>query len=753
MSDSINKHMNKAVERILASIDKNTKKYLEEIKKANTNDKSEARGLSRQITKQKQEHSASKELTQQHEKLAKALAKYRKKLDEGQIKSSQDVDKYHKKISNAYKEISKSSQVSKSLSDMYNAVVAVENQYKSNRVSIDRLENTVISMDSALQQELSTLHDTVKEQKLNVKRLKALNNISTEFTKRITQTTSEFLTLSASVGLITEALHAFTSEAIKARKTQSAVLNTWSSGFQAAFNFGMTAEELQDVYAKHRVTLLSANKQFSDINSAMGSTTQYLDSMKHDLADTIGEIKDVPAYALSIFDAIKNAGSVMSLEDFSSTVGSLDKRLKHLSTMTGQSADQIVEQVNSYIQDSDTRELLRQMTEKQRRAFMANTLAVMENQVAQGKLTDESLRAQKAMAAIAGMNPKDRLKGAAKLSAMMGAFGVQGGNEMMKLLLKPKAMWSQQESEWARQKFDQLERKRAAGLGSSNIGTQIFTATMWEQQASQIQQMITENSTILNEGKALNANIEKHIGIIEQLVGDVREYSSQISSFLKDSGAVGFLGVAAGSLALLKSASLLRLTPSKLKNVIRDAIVSAEKIMPSRNGNRSNRKGRKGGVAGKLAGAGLLAGELGALPATLIATGAASIAELINSGGQQSTIHDMLPESFSEWIGASIASVFDPATTKQMEQSQKLLDMQNEADDRRHKELMQEQREIRQQLTKQNEVAEQQLKQQKEISTNSKKTVETLNNTNDNKNARVVLIRARNSLRPSTQGI
>lgn len=382
---------------------------------------------------------------------------------------------------------------------------------------------------------------------------------------------------------------------------------------------GMSRPEYAQMMAEYRRTALAMG--------GLQATTDELGGAQKDLYKLTGDMKEATEVSMQMFDTMSKAGIKASndkLKKFTNGLAELQAR-------TGISVKQFADATKDLMEQEETQQALRMAaSDAEREQIMMNTAERLKEYTAMGMSITQAKAAAAAMNQLAGKGPKERFKQGIKMQAMMGAMGVGGGEDVARIMRKPKNKWTKEDERTMANATAGLSNAMSERMGGDNLGAAMQTEAIGEKMG------ITEDSL-----KAFNTNAVKPL---EKAINDntdaLKKENSRLDNWVTTLGAFDYLKsmvtnwpeLAVGIAGLATVIGALGLGLTRYTSIL-------------------------SGVGGKLSG---LAGKLGIGGATAGTGGAASAAGgkvADAAGGAMSSIGKGIKD-IGKGAGNAIASIF-----------------------------------------------------------------------------------------------
>jgi len=358
---------------------------------------------------------------------------------------------------------------------------------------------------------------------------------------------------------------------------------------------------------------------------------------------------------------IKNAARMgVSQEELGNAVGDQITMYEKNGRAFGQSALEAAKLTEALMADSEIQLQIVRLRGKERREFVLGLAARQAELKSMGYTQERAEGVQKALAALEGMNPRERMKASAKKRAMLGALGMGAeGARLMELELRV-----QYEGDAAKKKAMQGEITRINARASNKFlektgaGQSIGQGMMWAQLAEKtgFKNIAQTFETTSGEGLKINKDQLLEVKNTNKHLTEIKNTANLLAQMEKSAATTG--GVTVGKMAVGALATGAGLV------VMKKLMGAGSKIMGSASGAGGSvlnaAKGAGGSVLNAAKGAGGTAlnaakgaGRLAMGPAgAVLAAGAAGYAA-------GTLINDQLSEETKIGIGDFIGKGID----------------------------------------------------------------------------------------------
>lgn len=440
------------------------------------------------------------------EELTKATNILRKKLEKmgssyaKQIKTSNDLSKAHKIVSKNF--IGDFERIKKEVEQNKRVTTEQRMALESYGLSVKDLNKSTEDMLELQEQMQSAVRSTGTEMR--------------GFSNRV-------LNAAASVGVFIAALD----QAVE--PLRSAARFGTDVEFVDAAMAGMSSEELNQLQAQNRQIMAASNDSFSQFNSKVTDGALALTAMT-------GELKDSVRLQAQAYEQSKILGA--NSTKYREEELKLYARLHNGLSMT---ADQFMDLNETLMNSVGVQSQLYRINVKQRGAFMRDLKNTYEKLRLDGATHEQAQRMLETFTAIGAKSPKERLKEAAKMQAVMGAMGMgQQGTEMATMMRRGMRGDGDQEraAEIMAAAQIQVGDKMAQGLASEMATFQMIESTG-------LQQYLGPTSDFASLNTRQNVAISDQAYEQQQQMGEMSQYLGMITGTLDGLTAITQSGVAA----------------------------------------------------------------------------------------------------------------------------------------------------------------------------------------------------------------
>lgn len=318
------------------------------------------------------------------------------------------------------------------------------------------------------------------------------------------------------IGLKTAALaaaNALADSAISAART-----GTQMEYFDAMIR-GMTPEELNELQAEYRQTIASSNISFEEFNARIARSQWGLSQYTGSLRDA-ARMNAQAAHQAALLGASQEEYTNRQQEQF--------KRLNKGLSVT---VEEFMSLNETLMNSESVQSQLYRVNNRQRQAYIQDLQMTYERLRVNGLMAEQAERMLETFEAIGAKSPKERLKEAAKLQAVMGAMGMGAqGAEARQLMM------GGLRGEGEKARFGEIMRDANIRIGermSQGFASELLSAQMI--QTAGLEQYLGPNSEFAVFNKQQNMTIdESYIQLQRQtgLLGGANTWLERIAGHL-----------------------------------------------------------------------------------------------------------------------------------------------------------------------------------------------------------------------------
>ena len=443
--------------------------------------------------------------------------------------------------------------------------------------------------------------------------------------------------------------------AAKAAARYGTELNT-----RTAILMGLSPEELSELQAKHKQAIMATSQSYSKFNEAI--KTNYIEMVAF-----TGGLKESVQLNASLVTLQRNLGDTTG--KMTGFLTSQQDRFKNWNRVFSITAEQFSEMNNQLLQSQTIRTQLFKLNMNQRRAYFEETQQTYERLRVNGLMHEQALRVIDAFASIGAESPRERMKKAARLQAVMGGLGMgTEGQEAAKLMRRGLRGEGDQE------RFAELMKQAQMKVSEQMAGSIGQEMTMYAQiSRAGLEKFLGPDSPYANMELQRGQELEKNTFGIADLTDKMKELASKIGGLdslwapfiaagdmitsLMSGPLFAALGAVAGGLFAFRKgigSFLTKLTniPSMFKNIL-------SKI-PGLGSMFSGSVGTAASVGSRAAMGATMAGGAG----SLLAYSAYQLAQAATTG--KSDVSTLVQETFPTFynnLGKSLATIVDGVNT------------------------------------------------------------------------------------------
>lgn len=417
----------------------------------------------------------------------------------------------------------------------------------------------------------------------------------------------------------------------------------------------MSPTEFQEMTGEYRRGMLAAGGMTNSLNTLSATAEQ--------LEGNVASRAEAAKFAAQQMEMFANMG----VRPTTDRVRAMGETFKSIHAVTGMTLEEFNTSMRDIMENEESMYQMRLATTEAERIAIADSVAARYKENRLRGISDEQTRAMlKKQMEMQNQKPKSRFQQAVKQAALAGAMGIGGGDEMIRLVMKPASQHTDEERRRYQEFQDRLNQVVMGGLGSSNFGTQLYTEALADKTGYDERGMAVFNTAqaraamgnpqaaagtmgqVGEIGKTVNEAIERGLGILKnpiiQLAG----------------GILLLLPVMAGHAAAMVAHTTALWKSSKLGG----GTGQLNRPMPDGNapdggkGDRTRGRGRLGRIADglKRAGPGLLKGGVATIGGMAL-SGAGSMATEAGYEKTGATLDVAGSAASGAGVGAMIGSV------------------------------------------------------------------------------------------------
>ena len=149
-----------------------------------------------------------------------------------------------------------------------------------------------------------------------------------------------------------------------------------------------------------------------------------------------------------------------------------------LQKQTGMSTEVARQTYDAMLNDVDMIDILRSARQDEREAIVASQRALLQQAIAAGMSAKQAQEAAKMLNKMVAAKPLDRLKQAAKVRALSGAMGIEGGEAAAQAIIAGKRATAEQKQ--ALMQFNKNAANMADQMAGQGLGAEIFSTALLE---------------------------------------------------------------------------------------------------------------------------------------------------------------------------------------------------------------------------------------------------------------------------------
>lgn len=501
---------------------------------------------------------------------------------------------------------------------------------------------------------------------------------------------------------------------------------------------GMSSEELNQLQAEHRQIIGASKMTLDEFNETVGKSGS-------EMILYTGSLRDAARLEAQSLQQAKLLGAEQAV-----FAGQERERFKRLHNSMAMTTEQFMELNDQLLNNSEVQSQLFRLNMKQRSAFMADLKNTYEKLRIDGLTHEQAQKVLDTFTAIGAKSPKERLKEAAKLQAVMGVVGM-GGQQAARAaeLIRTRQTGTPEFAELMKQTQQAIGGITQQGLPQEMMISQMLESTGLAQTlgptgslvALGTQQGAAIDLQTANQNRQINL-LESQLGIGSNMLSTMITGFQKITTLLGSGITIALTGLAAFFLRGTFARTLSQTMLPMLSNKITGGLTGASKM----------KVGAGGGIAGGIlaggaslmmggdAGASAVGGTVGGIAGSVIGSFIGPIGTIV--GGAVGTA---VGGAIGEYLGnektpsTELTDLQIRAAEKAREIEEVKASGYGEEQVKLFKELIEEQRKLQEQISKANEeklkqdekwkqkeeeLANKQMQQQDDHHADSKRTLE-----------------------------
>lgn len=372
-----------------------------------------------------------------------------------------------------------------------------------------------------------------------------------------------FFSLTSAVGLAAFGTKKLFGQLEYSLKHQVPLMDLAGSNFtDTAAKYGVSVDTLMQVQNEYAGALLASSR---GIGGMRGAATQLLvefDAMRTKLHQVTGDYDDALKLAGTMRDTLSFSGVRYGTEQFVSVMnqpGGMIDSMRTLATVTNKSVEEIAAMNRQIMMDRDMRFTMLGLDERQRRNRLQDMMQHQTFLVAKGMEIEQAMESAAAFEKLnVQVSPKERYKQAARIRAIAGALGVQGGEQFMSIAMKPTGQRTPEDKERMAQFATDFESAMGKKYGGDTASQMSGGAYMQTVAGPLYDTLIKGMSTAGLEAREIDEGTMEQIRLQKtQLAGQqetglrVKRLVERLTAFSSDAGIYLAGGALAGIGAML----------------------------------------------------------------------------------------------------------------------------------------------------------------------------------------------------------
>lgn len=312
-----------------------------------------------------------------------------------------------------------------------------------------------------------------------------------------------------------------------------------------ALRLGISGKEYAEMSAANRQAIVS-----------MGGTSAAFDQLQPKITEyvgLVGDLSDTSKFLYGSMTTLVNAG----VKPSTATLDGLKNSFVDLHKMVGMTTEEFNNNLVELTEDTDIRQKIRASSQQEREAIIKGLAARLKENVAMGMSTKQAMEAAKAMGRLAGESPLERVKRGAKMAAMAGAMGIQGGGELMQLTIKGQRRTKEETDRMQGIMSNVANAVQQTATGE--LGAEVMATTLTEKMG--LQDVFGKDSPLItlgNEQKKLQQGMLENLQLLVGTAGGKAiEAVDMISNGIARSPVVQILGAILAAVGAIAAGRML----------------------------------------------------------------------------------------------------------------------------------------------------------------------------------------------------
>jgi hypothetical protein len=261
----------------------------------------------------------------------------------------------------------------------------------------------------------------------------------------------------------------------------------------SALSMGVTPKDLIELQTQFKQTALASS-------TGVAGFTASVSQLQDELFARTGNLRDAAFVAANMYDLSQSIG-VQAKNISDQTVPAMVTAFKQMQDQVGMTGDEFVKMNRGMLADGEIRETLMRLNEDQRESYMLGLNQQAQTLMQLGYTADEAESLVKRIAKVGTTDPKERIKQAAKLQAMAGAYGMgDEGARMAEIVRKGTRASGDELAELTlltRELSNVNKQQMGQDLRSELIGSNLL-------KQSGMEGLLTDTNATMQQGKASN---------------------------------------------------------------------------------------------------------------------------------------------------------------------------------------------------------------------------------------------------------
>lgn len=287
---------------------------------------------------------------------------------------------------------------------------------------------------------------------------------------------------------------------------------------------GMSPGEFMEASGEHRRAMIATG----GINQSIDILAKTAGHLEGDVASRAEASK----FALQQMEMLTTVG----IRPTTARVQELASSFKALHATTGMTVEEFNNAMRGITENEEALHEMRLATSEAERKSVLDAVRARYRENRLRGISDEQTQAMlKKQQEMTNAKPKSRYKEAVRMAALAGAFGAEGGGELIELAMKPAHMLTREERARQQDIHTRLNTQVIGGFGSTHWGTQLLTESLTDKLGYDTREMSVFDTRLAQVVGAVSNNEQTS----RAMFGEIGTFGRTINSALED--AVGAL--------------------------------------------------------------------------------------------------------------------------------------------------------------------------------------------------------------------